>query len=164
MHRLFGIKTDDDGSEMRSEASTLAASLATELKVFEGAEFVSLREAAQEKARTLRNALRKSCQAIKIDEDMSQGRPADAQRQQGTLHGLGIQLIRAWFRKGKTLDEVIEAALEVVGAMVASQARAVRIVACLMISITKKNGASPYAFWTFTCRIDISTIGTKSHS
>ena len=138
MHRLFGIITDDDGSEMPSEASTLAASLATELKIFEGAESVDLREAAQEKAMTLRNALRKSCQAIKIDEEMSQDCPADAQRQQGTLHGLGIQLIRAWFRKGKTLDEVIEAALEVVGATLASQARAVRILACFMISITNQ--------------------------
>ena len=139
MHRLFGIATDDDdGSEVLSEASALAASLATELNVFESAESASLRDAAQEGERTLRIALRKSCQAIKINEDVSQGGPTDAQRQEDALRGFGIQLISAWFRKGKTLEQVIEAALAVIGATVASQARAVRLVACLMIQTTDK--------------------------
>ena len=130
MHRLFGIKTD--GPELPSEASALAASLATKLKGFESEESVNLRDAAQEGASTLRAALRKSCQAIQINADVSQSCPKDAQKQQDTLHELGIQLIRAWFRKGKPLEEVIEAALAVIGATVASQARAVRVIACSM--------------------------------
>lgn len=138
MHRLFGINTDDDGSEVPSETSALATSLAIELKAFESAESVSLRDAAEEGARTLRIALRKSCQAIETDEDVSRSCPTDAQPQQDSLRGLGIQLIRAWFRKGKTLDEVIEAALAVIGATVASQARAVRLITCLMSHITDK--------------------------
>ena len=132
MHRIFGIRTDGAGLEMPSDASALAASLVTELKGFDSAEFVSLRNVAQEGTRALRIALRKSCQDIKTDEDISQGCRPDSQRQQDILNGLGIQLIRAWFRDGKTLDEVIEAALAVIGATVASQARAVRVETSLM--------------------------------
>ncbi|KAL8793127.1 MAG: hypothetical protein Q9195_004239 [Heterodermia aff. obscurata] len=132
MHRLFGITTNDgDESEVLSEASAL--SLAYELNVFKNAESVNLRDAAREGERTLRIALRKSCQAIKNDENVSQGFPTDEHGQQDTLRGLGIQLVRAWFRKGDTLEEVIEAALAVIGATVASQARAVRLTAYLMI-------------------------------
>ena len=138
MYRLFGLKTEGNGSEVLSEASALAVSLATELKPFESADTVSLRDTTQEGARTLRIALRKSCQAIETNTDVSQGSPTDSQKQQDALRGFGIQLIRAWFRKGKNLDEVIEAALAVVGTTVASQARAVRPVPCLENQITNR--------------------------
>ena len=121
---------------MLSEASALAVSSATELKAFESADSVSLRDATQQGARTLRTALRKSCQAIETNGDGSRGSPTDSKKQQDALRGFGIQLIRAWFRKGKNLDEVIEAALAVVGITVASQARAVRPAPCLVIQIT----------------------------